>query len=200
MLDRAHTTPADGHGKSQRGQGEGESDHPPLPTRPREIDGTQEQHGDRKGPDRRRTTQPLRGGNSRRANDCRPAMTMNQNGHPLCLKDLTAAAVRGLVAARPWLIIPVGTLEGHAPHLPLGVIGALVERLADDLSARFRVVRSPLISFGVNRPDTFMPSGFGRAPAQDVAPGHERTYRLVGSVGRDRGVRHPLGPGLRSPS
>ena len=81
-------------------------------------------------------------------------MTMNQNGHPLCLKDLTAAAVRGLVAARPWLIIPVGTLEGHAPHLPLGVIGALVERLADDLSARFRVVRSPLISFGVNRPDT----------------------------------------------
>jgi creatinine amidohydrolase len=81
-------------------------------------------------------------------------MTMDQNGHPWRLRELTSAEVRRLVAARPWLIVPVGTLEGHAPHLPLGALSTLVERLADDLSARFQIPRAPLCCFGVNRPVT----------------------------------------------
>ena len=105
---------------------------------------------------------------------------MNQNGHPWCLKDLTAAAVRDLVTARPWLIVPVGTLEGHAPHLPLGVIGALVERLADDLSARFRVVRSPLISFGVNRPDSSCRQFQDELAGRPVAEASEQDESPVG--------------------
>ncbi len=44
-----------------------------------------------------------------------------------------------------------------------------------------------------------LPSRFGRPPAQDVAPGHERTYRVLGSVGRDRGVRGALRPGPTIP-
>ena len=79
---------------------------------------------------------------------------MDHNGHPWRLRELTSDEVRRLVTARPWLIVPVGTLEGHAPHLPLGALSTLVERLADDLSARFQIPRSPLCSFGVNRPAT----------------------------------------------
>jgi creatinine amidohydrolase len=44
----------------------------------------------------------------------------------------------------------VGTCEQHGPHLPLGGDTMVVERLADDLSAEFQVVRAPTLEFGVN--------------------------------------------------
>lgn len=48
--------------------------------------------------------------------------------------------------------MPVGTTEHHGPHLPLGCDTILVERLADDLSAEFQVLRAPTIEYGVNAP------------------------------------------------
>ncbi len=48
------------------------------------------------------------------------------------------------------LIIPVGTCEQHGPHLPLGCDTAIVEHLADDLSAEFGVLRAPTVEYGVN--------------------------------------------------
>lgn len=59
--------------------------------------------------------------------------------------DIAAA-----VAADPRLILPVGTCEQHGPHLPLGCDTIVVERLADDLSAEFGVLRAPTMEFGVN--------------------------------------------------
>ncbi len=50
------------------------------------------------------------------------------------------------------LIVPVGTTEQHGPHLPLGCDTILVERLADELSAEFAVLRAPTIEYGVNAP------------------------------------------------
>jgi creatinine amidohydrolase len=50
----------------------------------------------------------------------------------------------------PRLIVPVGTTEQHGPHLPLGCDTTIVERLADDLSAEFQVLRAPTIEYGVN--------------------------------------------------
>jgi creatinine amidohydrolase len=50
----------------------------------------------------------------------------------------------------PRLIIPVGTCEPHGPHLPLGCGTTIIERLADDLSAEFGIVRAPTIEYGVN--------------------------------------------------
>ena len=44
---------------------------------------------------------------------------------------------------RPTLIVPVGTTEQHGPHLPLGCDTIIVERLADDLSAVFHILRAP---------------------------------------------------------
>ncbi|HET7789585.1 MAG TPA: creatininase family protein [Gemmatimonadales bacterium] len=69
---------------------------------------------------------------------------------PLHLKALVPDAVRAALARDPRLLVPVGTCEQHGPHLPLGCDTLLVERLADDLSAAFSVLRAPTIEYGVN--------------------------------------------------
>lgn len=62
-------------------------------------------------------------------------------------------AVREAARLHPRLILPVGTTEQHGLHLPLGSDTLIVERLADDLSAEFQVLRAPAVEYGVN--DTF---------------------------------------------
>jgi creatinine amidohydrolase len=54
------------------------------------------------------------------------------------------------IAANPRLLVPAGTCAQHGPHLPLGSDAIIVERLADDLSAEFRIVTAPTIEYGVN--------------------------------------------------
>jgi creatinine amidohydrolase len=63
---------------------------------------------------------------------------------------MTPERVRTILAADPRLIVPVGKTEEHGPHLPLGCDTIIVERLADDLSAEFGVLRAPTIEYGVN--------------------------------------------------
>lgn len=70
--------------------------------------------------------------------------------HPRRLKELTPGEIAAIVADDPRLIVPVGTCEQHGPHLPLGVDTFIVERLADDLSAEFGVLRAPTVEYGVN--------------------------------------------------
>lgn len=48
------------------------------------------------------------------------------------------------------LIVPVGTCEQHGPHMPLGCDTIIVEKLADELSAEFGVLRAPTVEYGVN--------------------------------------------------
>ena len=48
------------------------------------------------------------------------------------------------------LIVPVGTCEQHGPHMPLGCDTIIVERLADEFSAEFSVLRAPTLEYGVN--------------------------------------------------
>jgi creatinine amidohydrolase len=62
--------------------------------------------------------------------------------------------VRQILAADSRLIVPVGKTEEHGPHLPLGCDTIIVERLADDLSAEFGVLRAPTIEYGVNASGT----------------------------------------------
>ena len=62
------------------------------------------------------------------------------------------------MAADPRLILPVGKTEEHGPHLPFGCDTIIVERLADDLSAEFGILRAPTIEYGVNATnDTICP-------------------------------------------
>jgi creatinine amidohydrolase len=69
---------------------------------------------------------------------------------PLHLSVLTPEAVRTILARDSRLLVPVGTCEQHGPHLPLGCDTLIVERLADELSAEFGILRAPTISYGVN--------------------------------------------------
>jgi creatinine amidohydrolase/Fe(II)-dependent formamide hydrolase-like protein len=66
------------------------------------------------------------------------------------MKEMTPTAIGELLGRRPTLIVPVGTTEQHGPHLPLGCDTIVVDRLADDLSAAFTVVRAPTVEFGVH--------------------------------------------------
>jgi creatinine amidohydrolase len=58
--------------------------------------------------------------------------------------------VAKVLAEDPRLIVPIGTCEQHGPHMPLGCDTIIVERLADDLSAEFGVLRAPTLEYGVN--------------------------------------------------
>ena len=70
---------------------------------------------------------------------------------PLHLKALIPDQVRSTLERDARLLVPVGTCEQHGPHLPLGCDTVIVERLADDLSADFQILRAPTIEYGVNR-------------------------------------------------
>ncbi|MGK2961834.1 MAG: creatininase family protein [Gemmatimonadaceae bacterium] len=69
---------------------------------------------------------------------------------PLRIKELIPMQIEAAMADDPRLIIPVGTCEQHGPHLPLGTATYIAERLADDLSAEFGVLRAPSVEYGVN--------------------------------------------------
>ncbi|HMI57399.1 MAG TPA: creatininase family protein [Gemmatimonadaceae bacterium] len=66
------------------------------------------------------------------------------------LKYTPPGAVAEILARDPRLIIPVGTCEQHGPHLPLGCATIIAEKLSDDLSATYGVLRAPTIEYGVN--------------------------------------------------
>jgi creatinine amidohydrolase len=68
----------------------------------------------------------------------------------LRLKEMRPPDIAAALVRDPRLIVPVGTCELHGNHLPLGAGTIIVERLSDDLSARFGVLRAPTIEYGVN--------------------------------------------------
>ena len=69
---------------------------------------------------------------------------------PQRLKDLAPERVSAAIAADPRLIVPIGTCDAHGPHLPMGCDTVLVDRLADDLSAEFGILRAPTGEYGVS--------------------------------------------------
>jgi creatinine amidohydrolase len=73
------------------------------------------------------------------------------------MKEMTPTAIGELLIRRPTLLVPVGTIEQHGPHLPLGCDTIVVERLADDLSTAFAVLRAPTVEFGVHAVSRSLP-------------------------------------------
>ncbi len=69
---------------------------------------------------------------------------------PVRLEALTPAAARDSMRRARRVIIPAGTLEYRAPHLPLGCDSIILDRLADELSVRTGVPRAPVIPFGAH--------------------------------------------------
>lgn len=68
----------------------------------------------------------------------------------LALDELSWTDAAAHFARDPRLIIPVGALEQHGPHLPLGSNVLIARRVALDLSVRFGVLRAPTMYYGVN--------------------------------------------------
>lgn len=66
------------------------------------------------------------------------------------LDELSWVDVAAHLARDPRLIVPVGALEQHGPHLPLGSNVLIARRIAVDLSREFNVLRAPTIYYGVN--------------------------------------------------
>ncbi len=79
-------------------------------------------------------------------------MSYSESEHvgPRRIKEMRPDEIATIVERDPRLIIPVGTCEQHGRHLPLGCDTLIVERLADDLSAEFGVLRAPTLEYGVN--------------------------------------------------
>ena len=69
---------------------------------------------------------------------------------PWRLKDLTPVEVTRQLGHRAAMLVPVGNTEPHGPSLPIGSDTLIVERLADDLSERFGILRAPAVEYGVS--------------------------------------------------
>ncbi len=91
------------------------------------------------------------------------------------MHDLTPAEVAAALRADPRLLVPVGALDAHGPHLPLGTDTLVVDRLADDLSALAGVLRAPTVTYGVN--------AVTRRPAAGAAALRRKTlHRLLNDL------------------
>ena len=73
-------------------------------------------------------------------------------GMDLALHHMAWPEVARALARDSRLLFPVGALEQHGPHLPLGTNTFLAEAVAAALSARTGILRAPGFAYGVNLP------------------------------------------------
>jgi creatinine amidohydrolase len=90
------------------------------------------------------------GDGTARRGDAEDTSTRSGMTTPQRLKDLAPDRITAAIAADPRLIVPVGTCDPHGPHLPIGCDTLIVDRLADDLSAEFGILRAPTVEYGVS--------------------------------------------------
>jgi creatinine amidohydrolase len=64
------------------------------------------------------------------------------------LQDLHADKVRGLIERCQAAILPIGAVEAHGPHLPLGTDNVLAERLSRKLAERTDSLVLPTLPYG----------------------------------------------------
>ena len=65
------------------------------------------------------------------------------------LDELPWTGVGHALQRDPRLILPVGALEQHGPHLPLGANLVIAQRVAREISEALHVLRAPTFSYGV---------------------------------------------------
>lgn len=74
----------------------------------------------------------------------------SKDNRTLSLHDLSWVDIAAYLARDTRLIVPVGSLEQHGPHLPLGTNTLIATRIAADISSRLDVLRAPAVGYGVN--------------------------------------------------
>jgi creatinine amidohydrolase len=75
---------------------------------------------------------------------------MPESEQPLGLNELSWIDVAAQLARDPRLLLPVGALEQHGPHLPLGTNVLIARQIAVDLSREYDILRAPTVNYGVN--------------------------------------------------
>lgn len=70
---------------------------------------------------------------------------------PVRLLEQSPAALARIAAEKPLLLVPIGTVEWHAEHLPLGVDSLTARAVCEEISARTGCVVAPLYSIGICR-------------------------------------------------
>jgi creatinine amidohydrolase len=63
--------------------------------------------------------------------------------------ELPWTEVARILAEDPRMIVPVGALEQHGPHLPVGANNVIARRAGRAVSERLGIVRAPTFSYGV---------------------------------------------------
>ncbi len=77
-------------------------------------------------------------------------MNMHQREPSFELDGLSWVDVVAHLARDPRLIVPVGALDQHGAHLPLGTNVLIARQIAHDLAHEFRVLRAPTFYYGVS--------------------------------------------------
>lgn len=73
---------------------------------------------------------------------------MTDGDRPLLLSELTWREAADHLGDDPRLLVPVGVLLQHGPHLPLGTDTLIVTRLAEEISRRYGVLTAPTLPYG----------------------------------------------------
>ena len=78
------------------------------------------------------------------------AVELGGSGLPVAWEDLTWSEAGHTAGAVDAVIIPVGAIEQHGPHLPLAVDTLIVQAIAREVSAMTGVPVIPPLSYGVS--------------------------------------------------
>lgn len=101
---------------------------------------------------------------------------------PMRLEHMTWLEVRDEIEAATPIVLPVGAMEQHGPHLPLGTDAIIPHHLALRVAATRRLIVAPPILYGAySRPRT----GGGRHFPGSVGLPGRTLERVVGDLVRD---------------
>lgn len=69
--------------------------------------------------------------------------------HPYLLSDKTWCELEEMRTKR--VIIPMGSIEQHGPHLPLDTDSLIAERISQEIAETINAIFTPVISFGFSK-------------------------------------------------
>lgn len=65
------------------------------------------------------------------------------------IKHMNTVEIEAFLAEEKPLFLPVGTLEAHGRHLPVGTDTLCAEKIAEELSAKFSGAVAPAVEYGI---------------------------------------------------
>lgn len=77
----------------------------------------------------------------------------------LALHNMVSEEIGSVLRRDPRLLVPVGALDQHGPHLPLGANTVIAQRVADDLSRLLGILVAPALPYGISHPDSGVYAG-----------------------------------------